>query len=199
MINWLNGYEWRDCRSTLRAMFTTLRRSDIHDLWKMSLKYFQYTFHWMILYDDLSDITWNLWRNKLRSIFSKQRGFVNGPDLVAQSTGKPLKSANKNTELHKSCLEMGTLLQTAMILLKCPFIQHISSWLLVIFLSYYWTKYDSTCKGSEQTFLTRTSVLWLSSCMGLGYNKVGCGHGSRTWQLTQQAACPSFARNHWLE
>ena len=39
---------------------------------------------------------WNLWRNKLRSIFSKQLGFVNGPDLVAQSTGKPLKSANKN-------------------------------------------------------------------------------------------------------
>ena len=53
---------------------------------------------------------------------------MNGPDLVAQSTGKPLKSANKNTELHKSCLEMGTLLQTAMILLKCPFIHHISSW-----------------------------------------------------------------------
>ena len=30
MINRLNGYEWRDC--TLRAMFTTLRRSDIRDL-----------------------------------------------------------------------------------------------------------------------------------------------------------------------
>ena len=134
MINWLNGYEWRDCRSTLRAMFTALRRSDIHDLWKKSLNIFNTrSTGWS--YDDLSDITWNLWRNKLCSIFSKQRGFVNGPDLVAQSTGKPLKSANKNTELHKSCLEMGTLLQTAMILLKCPFIQHISSWRLVIFLS----------------------------------------------------------------
>ena len=36
--------------------------------------------------------------------------------------------------------------------------------------------------------------------VGLGYNnKVGCGHGSRTWQLMQQAAYSSFARNHWLE
>ena len=36
-----------------------------------------------------------------------------------------MKSANKNTELHNSCLEMGTLLQTTMILLKCPVNQHI--------------------------------------------------------------------------
>ena len=34
--------------------------------------------------------------------------------------------------------------------------------------------------------------------VGLGY-KASCGHESRTWQLTQQAACPSFARNYWLE
>ena len=34
--------------------------------------------------------------------------------------------------------------------------------------------------------------------VGLRY-KASCGHASRTWQVTQQAACPSFARNHWLE
>ena len=34
--------------------------------------------------------------------------------------------------------------------------------------------------------------------VGLGYN-ASCGHALRTWQLTQQAACPSFARNYWLE
>ena len=66
--------------------------------------------HWSeSSYDNLSDITWNLWRNKLCNIFSKPRDFVNGPDLVAQSTGKPLwNPPTKNTELHKSCLEMGT-------------------------------------------------------------------------------------------
>ena len=32
----------------------------------------------------------DLWKNKLCNIFSKPRDFVNGPDLVAQSTGKPL-------------------------------------------------------------------------------------------------------------
>ena len=34
--------------------------------------------------------------------------------------------------------------------------------------------------------------------VGLGY-KASCSHGSCTWQLMQQAACPSFTRNHWLE
>ena len=75
-------------------------------------------------YNDLSDITWNWWRNKLCISFSKPRDFANGPDLVAQSTD----------ELH----------------------------------------------------------------VGLGY-KASCSHGLRTWQLTQQATCPSFARNHRLE
>ena len=39
-------------------------------------------------YDDLSDITWNWWRNKLCISFSKPCDFANGPDSVAQSTGK---------------------------------------------------------------------------------------------------------------
>ena len=43
-------------------------------------------------YDDLSDITWNCWRNKLCISFSKPRDFANGQDLVAQSTGKTLPS-----------------------------------------------------------------------------------------------------------
>ena len=36
--------------------------------------------------------------------------------------------------------------------------------------------------------------------VGLRY-KASCGHGSGMWpwQLTQQAACPSFVRNNWLE
>ena len=51
-----------------------------------------------------------------------------------------------------------------------------------------------------QHYVDQTSVTCAAQLhVGLGYNnKVGCGHGSRTWQLTQQAACPSFARNHWL-
>ena len=49
-------------------------------------------------YDDLSDITWNWWRNKLCISFSKPRDFANGPDLVAQSTGKIPVTA----ELHVS-------------------------------------------------------------------------------------------------
>ena len=54
-----------------------------------------------------------------------------------------------------------------------------------------------------QHYVNRTSVTCAVTAelhVSLGYNnKVGCVHGSRTWQLTQQAACPSFARNHWLE
>ena len=51
-----------------------------------------------------------------------------------------------------------------------------------------------------QPYVDRTCAVTAEQHVGLGYNnKVGCGHGSRTWQLTQQAACPSFARNHWLE
>ena len=34
--------------------------------------------------------------------------------------------------------------------------------------------------------------------VGLGC-KASCGHASRKWQLMQQAPCPSFARNYWLE
>ena len=81
-------------------------------------------------YDYLSDITWNWWKNKLCISFSKPCDFANGPDLVAQLTGKTPVTA----ELH----------------------------------------------------------------VGLRY-KASCGHGSRTWQLMQQATCPSFARNHWLK
>ena len=158
--------------------------------------------HWSeSSYNDLSDITWNLWRNKLCNIFSKPRDFVNGPDLVAQSTGKPLwnpltkiRSYTNHAWKWVLCYK---LLWFYWNVLSFNIFHHDAWW---FFYHYYWTKYDSTCKGSEQTFLTCTPVLWLSSCMGLGYNnKVGCGHGSRTWQLTQQAACPSFARNHWLE
>ena len=56
-----------------------------------------------------------------------------------------------------------------------------------------------------QHYVDRTSVtcgcaVTAELHVGLGYNnKVGCSHGSRTWQLTRQAAYPSFARNHWLE
>ena len=125
----MNNESW-DC--TLRALFTTLRRSDIRDVSNKSLKYFQYTtFHWMILRrfkwyyvklwrnklciiffskprdqiikifsihvplddlttDDSSDITWNYEEINCVSLFSKPRDFMNGPDLIAQSTGKPL-------------------------------------------------------------------------------------------------------------
>ena len=62
---------------------------------------------------------------------------------------------------------------------------------------YYQMKYDSTCKGSEQTELyishmydcTVTAELYA----GLGY-KASCGHVLGTWQLTQRAPCPSFAK-----
>ena len=83
---------------------------------------------------------------------------------------------------------------------------------------FYWTKYDSTCEESEQmTWIKQFSRVRLapSNCTlplaALGVcssilcgsrintNKAGCGHGSRTWQLTQPDACPSFAKNHWLE
>ena len=85
-------------------------------------------------------------------------------------------------------------------------------------LFFYWTKYHSTCKGSEQmTWIKHFSRVRLapSNCtvplatpgvcssiffgFRINTNKASCSHGSPTWQLTQPAACPSFATNHWLE
>ena len=62
-------------------------------------------------------------------------------------------------------------------------------------------KYDSTCKGSER----ESNISHMYDCavtaeqhVDLGY-KASCGHASPTWQLTQQAACPSLVINHWLD
>ena len=86
--------------------------------------------------DDLTTILVILRRNKLCNIFFKTTWLCEWSGFgCAIDRQTSVKAANKNTELHKSCLEMGILLQTAMILLKCPFIQHISSWRLLIFLS----------------------------------------------------------------
>ena len=152
-------------------------------------------------YDDLSDIMWNFWKNKLCIIFfSKPRDFVNGSDLVAQSTGQPLwnpltkiRSYTNHAWKWLLCYKLWWFYWNVVLF------NISSSWRLVIFLLFLLNEIRlhlfTPCKGSEQTFLTCKTVLW-----GLGYNnKVGCGHGSSTWQLMQQPACPSFARNHWLE
>ena len=55
-----------------------------------------------------------------------------------------VKSANKNTELHIS--------------LYSTYLHHDAWW---FYYYYYWMKYDSTCKGSEQTWIKHFSHVWL--------------------------------------
>ena len=112
-------------------------------------------------------------------------------------------TGNKNTELQISRLEMGTLSQTTMIPLKYPFIQHIfimthGDFFLIIIER----NTIPLVKGRSRREL---NISHMYDCavtaelhVGLGY-KASCGHASRTWQLLQQVAFPSFARNHWLE
>ena len=164
-------------------MLTSPRRSDIRrDLPYKSLKHFQCTFHWMIL-------------RRFKWYYMKSTGKTPCWNLLTKK--------NKNMELHISCLEMGTLSQTTMILLKYPFIQHIfimtpGDFFIIIIER----NKTPLVKGRRRREL---NISHMYDCavtaelhVGLGY-KASCGHGSRTWQLTQQAACPSFARNHWLE
>ena len=166
-------------------MFTSLRRSDIRDLLNNHQNIFN-TRSTGRSYDDLSDITWNWWRNKLCISFSKPRDFGNGPDLVCAIDPQNswlVKSTNKNTKLHIS--------------FSSTYFHH-DAWWFIIIIEWNTTPLVKGRSRREHNSHMPTTAVTAQQHVGLGY-KTSSGHASHTWQLTQQAACPSFTRNQWLE
>ena len=107
-------------------MFTSPRRLDIRDLSNKSSKYFQY------IDEEINCVS--VFQNHV-TLQMVRIWLHNRPAKLL------VKSANKNTDLHFA--------------LHISFYStyfHHEAWCFYYYY-YYWLKYDSTCKGSEQTWI----------------------------------------------